>query len=1382
MSTATSLYIYSEAQVGMGNETVMTATPAATIDLMTMTGIGWQLDSNYGELNPVVTEAGIYTYAITGGPDAALFRISDQGTITFKDTAPDPSNPNDSDANGEYLITITITDESDGFTQEIEYVLAFPDWDYSRSYASDTYPTLDPTQQVIVIPEGQWASSNSYYNNETAENVEVYRGIKLNVTGLDDETSWLDLRRFDDEGNPIKDNQLFNIRSYIDDGVKSYYLTYQAAGQPVFDYEAPKDANGDNVYELVLKLNDYGTGTEVASVIEMIVVVTDSAIETQASFNDDQINDDTGLIQFGVSEYRAAVANITNVEKNGTTLESYFVSGDAYSTAIRGNNPYDELISRVQPEDQTIIVTVVTGASGRKYLFDGVETPDFTFVSGTTYTFDQSDASNEGHPLRFSDVVDGTHGGGNDWGSYSINGTPGTGGAASIITTNDGTPTLYYYCSVHSGMGGTGVLTNTQPEYSYFTADELLAVSFGGVFETTITGGADADLFYIFRADGNSDQDLILFKTRPEFSNPTDANADGTYELELTRTDSTGFTVTQAVNINVSQASEGEQKPITAPGTSLILEIQEQTDSLTDGDSNRNIVGTDEADVFSKQLLDDGSKFVSGGLGDDVFSAGDDFLTGGEGSDTFLISLDRIVDLNKLGIIDNSTSYADRGDKQGIYGNDQNRDGILDLNTELDHAWLNVIYDFTPGTDKLGLSTYGWSGTNVPSLRSEDVSYIQGTGDLSAHTLVVINNSQTVDRGYSDGGVAAVLLNTDASLISKEIDEIVVGAKYENVLGNIGTAIGATTTTVLGPNGEDVEVLQLADGQYVFVYAQYATADNKILFDNLAVSTSGEIYVPRGDGPDFEAPGDVNNDNIYEFLFSGQTFSDLKLKQESWGGYSVDFENSTRTSDIAFTVFLEVTDDISDNVGKISIAEANFFSTVDATTGDAVLDTELVDLVFSQISAVQGSLQDIDMKAIAEEINFDFSFFATADSRTQAEDWFGDYQTRSFDDFGRELEETFERNLLSKYSTYTNADSLSNLTGTAGNDTLAGTDAKETIFGKKGDDTITGGAGDDVIFGDQGADILDGGVGSDSIDGGSGDDTIIIGEGSDVLDGGSGNDNFDFTNITDLPEFIKGGSGVDTLVLAGLSSSGLEYDDVDKNGQPDYTGIDLNKLVSIKETWTYENDAGETVSEEGWRNRVESIEAIDLRDSQSQINKDYNVDQVDTVGFRLSSNKVTLTDSDGAVHSLYTTTAGSVLSANLVGASMNQTNLANIVSSDATTGISPVLNFVLDSIPAKGKAGSSTVTLKLYDGTDTAQATGERLLETSVVVNWTSDGETVTLTVPTQSLTINYLSDDGNALTRTWENADNDSLQITYDGETPQLSLRIASFFPERAS
>ena len=53
------------------------------------------------------------------------------------------------------------------------------------------------------------------------------------------------------------------------------------------------------------------------------------------------------------------------------------------------------------------------------------------------------------------------------------------------------------------------------------------------------------------------------------------------------------------------------------------------------GNLNRNIIGTDQSDVFSKRDLDNGSKYVDGGLGDDVFPAGDDFLTGGDGSDIF---------------------------------------------------------------------------------------------------------------------------------------------------------------------------------------------------------------------------------------------------------------------------------------------------------------------------------------------------------------------------------------------------------------------------------------------------------------------------------------------------------------------------------------------------------------------------------------------------------------------------------------------------------------------------------------------------------------------------------------------------------------------------
>ncbi len=104
----------------------------------------------------------------------------------------------------------------------------------------------------------------------------------------------------------------------------------------------------------------------------------------------------------------------------------------------------------------TYAVKVVSD-SGNKYRFDDYGTSAITLElqEGGTFTFDQSDASNSGHPIRFSTTADGTHGGGSEYTTgVTTNGTPGQSGAYTRITVAASAPTLYYYCSVHSGMGG----------------------------------------------------------------------------------------------------------------------------------------------------------------------------------------------------------------------------------------------------------------------------------------------------------------------------------------------------------------------------------------------------------------------------------------------------------------------------------------------------------------------------------------------------------------------------------------------------------------------------------------------------------------------------------------------------------------------------------------------------------------------------------------------------------------------------------------------------------------------------------------------------------------------------------------------------------------
>ena len=136
------------------------------------------------------------------------------------------------------------------------------------------------------------------------------------------------------------------------------------------------------------------------------------------------------------------VTNSGNIENDG--FGSEVISSDVFNAGSVGTTAQ-------------FVVTVVNDG-GAKFAIDGGTTPVLSLERGNTYIFDQSDGTNDGHPLAFKD------GQGNDYiTGVTVTGTAGSSGSiVTFVVPDDAPDSLSYYCTSHgAGMGNAiGVRTD----------------------------------------------------------------------------------------------------------------------------------------------------------------------------------------------------------------------------------------------------------------------------------------------------------------------------------------------------------------------------------------------------------------------------------------------------------------------------------------------------------------------------------------------------------------------------------------------------------------------------------------------------------------------------------------------------------------------------------------------------------------------------------------------------------------------------------------------------------------------------------------------------------------------------------------------------------
>ncbi|HUD90197.1 beta strand repeat-containing protein [Sphingobium sp.] len=662
-------------------------------------------------------------YRILGGADAALFVIDGTtGALTFRAT-PDFENAVDADGNNVYDVIVAADDLAGGIGQ-----------------------------QQLAITVLNVADGNAPI---------ITGGRNASITINENLIAATTIVASDPDGDPVSytivggaDGARFTIDA------QTGALSFKTAP----DYEAPTDANQDNVYQVtvaasdgtnaswqtlavsVANLNDTapvvtsnGGGTTASvsvaenSLTVTTVVATDadgSPLTYQITGGADaalfQIDTNSGILRFRTApDYEAAtdadhdnVYQVTVAASDGVATDSQALSvsvANLNDTApVITSNGGGASAALSMAENGTAVATVVaTDADGSPLSYNIVGGADAALflIDTTTGALRFAAAADFEHPLdaganNVYDVVVAASDG-----SYSDQQAI----AVTITDVNEIGRTL-------NGNGANETFSPTATGAYQTTALNDTISAKGG--NDSIDGGAGADYM-----DGGVGNDTYYVDTWSDNGwNPDD---DQVIEAANSGTDRVIATVSYRLALNVEN--------LTLSGTGAISGWGNDLNNVIDGNASANLIdGGNGNDTLSGG---DGDDTVIGGAGTDILAgnAGNDWLQGGAGSD----SIDGGTGADRMeGGDSNDTYYVDAWSDDG---NSSNDDIVIELSGGgTDLVYASVSYVLANEVEKLTLS----GSSAIDGTGNTLANIIAGNG--AANRILGLAGADTIDGGGGD--------------------------------------------------------------------------------------------------------------------------------------------------------------------------------------------------------------------------------------------------------------------------------------------------------------------------------------------------------------------------------------------------------------------------------------------------------------------------------------------------------------------------------------------------------------------------------------------------------------------------------------------------------